>query len=307
MNEELAALQTLRDWVRWGASRFNEAGLWFGHGTDNALDEALALVLAAVYLNHDLPERFLDARVTNLERARIESLLRRRIDERIPAAYLTNEMRFAGLDFYVNDQVLIPRSPMAELILNGFEPWLQPEDEFRILDLCTGSGCIAIACAHYFPDALIDATDISPEALEVARINVERHGLEERVNLIEGDLYAGLEAGAYDLIVSNPPYVSIAEMETLPEEYRHEPALALVAGDDGLDLVARILCEGNGRLKPGGIMAIEVANSAPALLQRYPGVQFLWPEIEQGDGGIFLLTADQLAVHADLFEEECGL
>jgi ribosomal protein L3 glutamine methyltransferase len=306
MIEQLDELKTLRDWVRWGASRFTAAGLWFGHGTDNALDEALALVLAAVHLDHSIPESFLDSRLTRDERAQVAALLERRIAERIPAAYLTGQSRFAGLDFHVNENVLIPRSPIAELILNGFEPWLQPDDEFRILDLCTGSGCIAVACAHYFPDAVVDATDISVKALEVARSNVARHGLEDRINLIEGDLYQGLDGSEYDLIVSNPPYVGAVEMNTLPEEYRHEPALALVGGEDGLDLVLRILCEGVGRLKPGGIMAVEVANSAPALIRRFPEVQFLWPEIEHGDGGVFLLTADQLAADADIFCRECN-
>ncbi|MFM1892655.1 MAG: hypothetical protein RLZ44_1732, partial [Pseudomonadota bacterium] len=217
-------LETLRDWVRWGASRFEEAGLWYGHGTDNALDEALALVLHAIHLGHDLPSDYLDARLTRPEAERLLAMLRRRVEERVPLAYLTHEARFAGLEFYVNENVLVPRSPIAELIEDGFAPWLDPDEVTAVLDLCTGSGCIAIACAHAFPDASVDATDISPSALEVARVNVERYGLEDRVSLVRADVFEGLDGGQYDLIVSNPPYVSLDEMEELPEEYRHEPA-----------------------------------------------------------------------------------
>ena len=287
-------LETLRDWVRWGASRFEEAGLWFGHGTDNALDEALALVLHAVHLNHNLPETYLDARLTRPEVDRLLSLLRRRIEDRVPLAYLTHEARFAGLDFFVNENVLVPRSPIAELIEDSFAPWLDPDEVTAVLDLCTGSGCIAIACAHAFPEATVDATDISPSALEVARVNVERYGLEERVNLVHANVFDGLEGGMYDLIVSNPPYVSSEEMDELADEYRHEPALGLEAGDEGLDIVLRILRDGGRRLRPGGILVVEVGNSAKALTERFPRVPFLWLEFAHGGEGVFLLTAEQL-------------
>lgn len=296
-------LSTLRDWVRWGASQFNAAGLCFGHGTGNAIDEALALVLAAVHLGHEIPADFLDARVTAVEAERILGLFRERVERRIPAAYLIGEARFAGLDFHVDSSVLIPRSPIAELIEEGFAPWLDPAHVTSVLDLCCGSGCIGIACAMVFPQALVDLVDLSPDALEVASRNVERHHLEDRVRPILSDLFEGLDGEPYDLIVSNPPYVSRAEMNVLPDEYLHEPALALVAGEDGLDVVARILAQSADYLRPGGIIVVEVGSSAEALLARYPGVPFLWLDFERGGDGVFLLTAEQLDEYRELFEE----
>lgn len=295
-------LRSLRDWVRWCASRFNEAGLFFGHGTDNALDESLALVLHAVHLDHALPAEFLDARVTDDEAGRIHALCRRRIEERVPLAYLTGEARFAGLTFHVDDNVLIPRSPIAELIDEGFEPWLQADHVGNVLDLCCGSGCIGIACAFAFPDALVDLSDLSSAALEVAQQNIERHALEDRVRALRADVYDGLDGECYDLIVSNPPYVSEAEMRQLPEEYRHEPRMALEAGADGMDIVARILAGGADYLKPGGIMVCEVGASADLLLRRWPGVPFLWLDFEHGGDGVFLLTAEQLGEYREVFE-----
>lgn len=305
MNTEgIDALETLRDWVRWGASRFEEAGLWFGHGTDNALDEALALVLYGVHLSHAIPSDYLDARLTRSEKERLLGMMRRRVEERLPLAYLTHEARFAGLDFFVNESVLVPRSPIAELIEDGFSPWLDEADVSGVLDLCTGSGCIAIACAMAFPDAAIDATDISPSALEVAQINIERYGLEERVSAIRADVYDGLGGGSYDLIVSNPPYVSSAEMNDLPEEYGHEPELGLEAGDDGLDIVKSILRDGGRYLRPGGIMVVEVGDSANAVAARYPRVPFLWLDFARGGDGVFLLTAEQLDQYEAEFDED---
>jgi ribosomal protein L3 glutamine methyltransferase len=297
-------LITLRDWVRWGCSRFNEAGLFFGHGTDNALDEALVLVLHGLNLKHDLPAEYLDARVTADEAKRIMALFHERIDRRVPAAYLVGEARFAGLDFYVDDNVLVPRSPIAELITEGFAPWLDPDHVGSVLDLCCGSGCIGIACAYAFPEALVDLSDISPAALDVATRNIERHQLEGRVRAIRADVYDGLDGERYDLIVSNPPYVSSAEMATLPAEYRHEPELGLEAGDDGMDVVARILADGAGYLRPGGIMVVEVGASAELLMARYPDVPFLWLDFERGGDGVFLLTAEQLDEFRDSFEED---
>jgi ribosomal protein L3 glutamine methyltransferase len=296
-------LRTLRDWVRWGASQFSAAGLCFGHGTGNAVDEALALVLAAVHLGHEIPAEFLDARVTSVEAERILGLFHERVERRIPAAYLIGEARFAGLDFYVDSSVLIPRSPIAELIEEGFAPWLDPAHVTSVLDLCCGSGCIGIACARAFPHALVDLVDVSPEALEVASRNIDRHQLEHRVRPVLSDLFEGLDGEPYDLIVSNPPYVSRAEMNVLPDEYLHEPALALVAGEDGLDVVARILAQGAEYLRPGGIIVVEVGSSAEALLARYPGVPFLWLDFERGGDGVFLLTAEQLDEYRELFEE----
>lgn len=295
MNTEgIEALATLRDWIRWGASRFEEAGLWFGHGTDNALDEALALVLHSVHLTHAMPADYLDARLTALEKERLLGLMRRRVEERLPLAYLTHAAKFAGLEFFVNENVLVPRSPIAELIEDGFSPWLDEPDVSGVLDLCTGSGCIAIGCALAFPDAAVDATDISPSALEVAQINIERYGLEDRVTAIRADVFDGLGGGSYDLIVSNPPYVSSAEMNDLPDEYGHEPELGLEAGDDGLDIVKRILRDGGRYLRPGGIMVVEVGNSADTLAAQFPRVPFLWLDFARGGDGVFLLTAEQL-------------
>ncbi|MBU0501002.1 MAG: 50S ribosomal protein L3 N(5)-glutamine methyltransferase [Gammaproteobacteria bacterium] len=288
-------LKTIRDFVRWGASRFNEAGLHFGHGSDNALDEALGLVLHALHLNHSLPVSYLDSRLTAAERDAVAALLHRRIDERLPSAYLTGGAWFAGLYFQVDENVLVPRSPIAELLERGFEPWIEAEQIGRVLDLCTGSGCIAIAAAHYLPEAQVDAIDISDAALSVAAENVQRHGLEGRVNLYQGDIYEGLPDGAaYDVIVSNPPYVSHEEHQSLPAEYHREPALGLAADDEGLALVIRILQGAAERLNPGGILIVEVGNSAEALVERYPDCPFLWLAFERGGDGVFLLTEQQL-------------
>lgn len=303
MAEQPDGLITIQDFIRWGASRFNAAGLFFGHGTDNALDEAAQLVLGALDLDPDLPASFRDCRLTPAERVAVCNLIERRVTERLPAAYLTGRAWFAGLEFFVSQQVLVPRSPIAELIEAGFDPWIDGERLHRVLDLCAGSGCIGIASAHYLPDADVDLAEVSPPALEVARLNVERHGLGDRVRVLESDLFGALEGNLYDLIVSNPPYVSREELDSLPEEYRREPELGLLGGEDGLEVVIRILRQAGAHLSDDGILIIELGASAPRLEQRFPEVPWTWLEFERGGEGVLLLTREQLGLHQWRFEE----
>jgi ribosomal protein L3 glutamine methyltransferase len=293
--EELGSrLESAKDFVRWGASAFNRARLHFEHGTSNAVDEALNLVLHALELGHDIPSWLLDGRLTDAEKRAAYDLLRRRVEERKPYAYITNKARFAGLDFYVDERVLVPRSPIAELIEAGFEPWIEPDRVSKVLDLCTGSGCIGIACAYTFGDAAIDATDVSVGALDVARLNAEKLHVADRVLFHKADVFDGLPEAPYDIIVSNPPYVDAEDMATLPDEHRHEPALGLAAGSDGLDIVRRILSGAGSYLAKDGILVVEVGNSRWALEQAYPDVPFTWLEFERGQAEVFLLKADQL-------------
>lgn len=299
--KELAEmLASPRDHIRWGASRFNKSGLAFGHGNDNALDEAAQLVLFALHLPYDLADSYLDARLTLDERLSVLELLQRRIDERRPAAYLTGEAVFAGLKFYVDERVLVPRSPIAELIQCRFKPWLGELEPQRILDLCTGSGAIAIACALAFPDAEVVATDLSEDALDVARINAERHQVDMRMKTLKSDLYAGLEGQRFDLIVTNPPYVGAEEMQGLDAEYRHEPAMAFAGGGDGLDMVADLLFASPDYLNEGGLLALEVGYSAYFMEQRWPDLPITWAELEHGGVGIGLLEAEDLSAWRDV-------
>lgn len=287
-------LQTIADFVRWGASRLAAADVHFGHGTDNAVDESLVLVRHALHLGHDLPTEFYGARLTRAEKFAVLALLGRRIEERLPAPYLTGEAWFAGLPFHVDPRVLVPRSPIAELVERGFAPWLDPERVRRVLDLCTGSGCIAVACALAFPGARVDAVELSADALDVARLNVARHGVADRVRLLEGDLWGPVAASDYDLVVSNPPYVSGAELEALPAEYRYEPMLGLAAGPSGLDMIRRILDGARAHLADDGLLVVEAGDSADAVAAEWPALPFAWPEFSRGGAGVFILSADAL-------------
>jgi ribosomal protein L3 glutamine methyltransferase len=289
-------LVTLRDFLRWSVSRFNEAGLHFGHGTQNAYDEAAYLLLHALHLPHERLEVFLDAVLTGNERQTVHALLERRIRERIPAAYLTREAWLGDFPFYVDERVIVPRSHIAELLLDEpLAPWITDPDAIdSTLDLCTGSGCLAILLAHAFPNAHVDAVDISEDALEVAARNVSDYELGERIELIRSDLFSSLTGRRYDVIVSNPPYVTGESMRTLPEEYRHEPALALASGEDGLDAVRGILAGARAHLKPNGILAVEVGGNRAIVEEAFPRLGFTWLESGSGEGMVFLLQREQL-------------
>ncbi len=296
---ELPNAPSVADLIRHGAARFERAGLAYGHGTDNAIDEAAALVFHALDLEHAEAETAYRVQPDAAGVDRVRALFDARIAQRVPAAYLMGRMWFAGLEFEVDPRVIVPRSPFAELIHDRFEPWIDPGRVRRILDIGTGSGCIAIACALAFPDARVDAVDVSPQALEVARRNVARHGVGGRLRLLLGDVYAPLGDARYDLIVSNPPYVSDAEMQDLPPEYLHEPDLALRAGADGLDVVRRILGGLSRHLAPGGALFVEVGDSEMRVQEAFPGLPLTWLEFEHGGGGVFLLRAEDLERTAD--------
>lgn len=297
----LPEVKSLREMIHFGAAEFESASLYYGHGTDNALDEAANLAFFALKEAPDYSDERLDLNLTKENIIAINELFQKRIDTRQPAAYLTHEAWFAGLPFYVNENVLVPRSPIAELIEEQFQPWVSPEKVTRILDLCTGSGCIAIACALAFPNAEVDAADISKAALDVAEKNKAKHQLENRLNIIESDLFGNLQGRRYDLIVSNPPYVDAEDMANLPDEYRHEPELGLTAGDNGLDLVIPMLRDAKHHLNPEGVLIVEVGNSEEALAEKFPDVPFMWLSFEYGGEGVFMLDANDVEKHHNVF------
>lgn len=287
--------ETMLDFMRFGLSLANAQELYYGHGTDNAEDDIRALILSSLHLPWDIDGSYWQARLTNEEKTLLCERLDARINQRIPVPYLTHEAYFCGLPFYVDARVLIPRSPLGELIPQQLAPWVDAAQVHRILDLCTGSACIAIACCYAFPEATVDAIDISIDALAVAAINQEKHALGEPLTLIQSDVFSAIKpAHQYDLIISNPPYVGDEEMATLPLEYGHEPELALRAEDQGLAIVAKILAKAKKYLSDHGILIVEVGNSKQALIDAYPDLPFLWLDFENGGDGVFLLTADQL-------------
>ncbi|TWT23828.1 50S ribosomal protein L3 N(5)-glutamine methyltransferase [Luteimonas marina] len=289
-------LQTIIDLIRYGASRFNAAGLTFGHSYDNAIDEATQLTLHALHLPHDLGPAYGQARVTLAEKEDVLALFLRRIEERVPAAYLTGEAWFAGLSFRSDRRALVPRSPIAELIEAGFEPWLGGREVRRALDLCTGSGCIAIAMAHYHPDWHVDGADISDEALALAREN-EARLLSTNTRFVKSDLFANLQGEHYDLIVSNPPYVTNDETDALPKEYSYEPELGLRAGDDGLDIVLRMLRDAPLHLTEDGLLVCEVGEAERALSALLPELPLVWVEFRVGQMGVFVVERHDLVAH----------
>jgi ribosomal protein L3 glutamine methyltransferase len=305
MTTPIDELLTLRDWLRWAVTRFNTAKLFFGHGTDNAWDEAIWLLLATLQLPRDRLEPFLDARLTKAERLTVFNVLEQRIVRRLPTAYLVQEAWLGDFRFYVDERVIVPRSYFAELLEEGFSPWVEePASVGSVLDLCTGSGCLAILMAHTFPHAQVDAIDISPDALAVARRNIADYGLEGSVHAIESDLFAAVPGKRYDLILSNPPYVTAAAMAALPAEYRHEPVLALAAGDDGLDVVRRILREAADHLTPEGFIAIEVGHNRDQVEAEFPHLPVVWLDTASSVDKIFLVSGEALRAEKFTWQTE---
>jgi ribosomal protein L3 glutamine methyltransferase len=291
-----AELSTLRDLMRFSVSRFNEAGVFFGHGTDNARDEAAYLLLHSLRLPPDQLDPYLEARLTAGERATALALVRRRVAERLPAAYLTREAWLGEYRFYVDERVIVPRSHIAELLCEQLSPWINdPWAVARVLDMCTGSGCLAILAAEAFPEASVDALDLSPDALAVARVNVKDYGLETRVRLLESDAFAAIPGERYDLIIANPPYVDAKSMAELPEEYRREPRLALEGGEDGLDFARVLLAQAARHLKPEGLLIVEIGNNKDALERAFPRLSFVWLDTSASDRFVFMLRRKDLA------------
>ncbi len=290
----MPVMPTLQDFLQTTARRFDEAQLYFGHGTDNAWDEAVALVLGTLHLPYDLDPKQLDEPLPPADYERLCQQVERRVVERIPVPYLVHEAWFAGMPFYVDERVLIPRSPLAELIEQQFEPWVNADQVKRILDLCTGSGCIAIACAKFFDHAQIDASDISRDALEVAKCNIQKYQLEDRVCTHQADLFTGLPHAQYDVIVSNPPYITLNEMKDIPKEFQHEPALGLTAGDQGFDCIRCIIAEAPAYLAPEGILIVETGDSEHQLEEVFPHLPFTWLSFDRSEADVFLLRYEDL-------------
>jgi ribosomal protein L3 glutamine methyltransferase len=288
-------LFTIRDWLRFTVSRFEESSIFFGHGTDNAYDEAVWLILSALHLPLDTLDNFIDARITDSERKHLAHLIERRISEHIPTAYLLGEAWLKGFKFYVDERVIVPRSFIAELLENGLHPWVEyPEMIESAADICTGSGCLGILLAHAFPDADIDVVDISPDAIAVANINIANYALQDRVTAIESDMFSALTGKRYDLIISNPPYVDAPSMAQLPHEYRNEPQIALGSGEAGLDHTHTLLRHAGEHLNEGGLLIVEIGHNRDALLEAYPDLPFTWLEVDSGDQFVFLLYQEQL-------------
>lgn len=300
INDAVNELHTLADWLRWGTSQLNKAGVFMGHGTDSASDEISHLAYHVMHLSLDNPLPIENCRLTKVERKTLALLIQRRIEERLPVPYLTGEGWFCGLGFNVDSRVLVPRSPIGQLIEAEFSPWLDECAPRRVLDLCTGSGCIGIATALTFPEAQVDLLDISVDALDVAVTNIARYELEERVRAVQSDLFENAE-GRFDLILSNPPYVDASDLASMPVEYHAEPALGLGSGVDGLDITRQILRQARQYLNDDGILIVEVGNSEVALQEAFPQVPFMWLEFEMGGNGVFMLTAEQLDEFADCF------
>ena len=307
MNQAILAqaqldLFTISDFVRFGVTLFEQAGCFYGHGTNNPLDDAAAIVCGVLMLDPDQINVFKDANLCSDEKKQILALFDRRVTQKVPAVYLTHKTWFAQLPFYVDERVIIPRSPLAEVIESSFSPWFKQDDIQSILDLCTGSGCLAIASAFYCPKALVDAIDIDPAALEVAKINLENHKLQDRVHFAQSDLFQAVVGKTYDIIISNPPYVSELQREKLPLEYHHEPEHALFTKDDGIHIAVKILESALSYLNPGGILIVEVCDAEELLQKRYPKIPFVWLEFTRGGGGVFQMDYDTLKNNEKYFQ-----
>ena len=293
--DDTESLITVRDWLRFAVSRFNEAKLFFGHGSDNAFDEAAYLILHTLHLPLDRLEPFLDASLTHGEAESVKAVIERRVTARVPAAYLTGEAWLTGHRFRVDERVIVPRSFIAELLADQLAPWVEDADTVSsVLDLCTGSGCLAILAAEAFGQAQVDAVDLSADALAVAALNVADYGLDERIRLVESDLFAALDGRTYDVIISNPPYVNAESVAALPPEYQAEPALALGSGSDGLDATRRILAAAPAHLNPGGVLVVEIGHNRDVLEAAYPALPFTWLDTAGGDQFVFMLRREDL-------------